>query len=228
MPSFYLSPMMRGLITLYTTALLAGMWSMIVPAVPVIAKSFGVSAGTGAQIVTALAVGRFAGMPISGAVLDHLGTRSALIAGPALGCTAGLIAAGVPWFGLILLLVFFMGVAESIWVIAREVSGIDLARPDQRGRVLSGFHGVNNVGLAVGPLFGGLLTESFGFRAAFIGYTTCAAASVVIGFSVRTQREKDEEKESPHRRRVRGAFLLNFSLRSRRLCGEFSETTCAW
>src|ERR1043165_6618587 len=167
-------------------------------------------------------------MPISGAVLDHLGTRSALIAGPALGCTAGLIAAGVPWFGLILLLVFFMGVAESIWMIAREVAGIDLARQDQRGRVLSGFHGVNNVGLALGPLFGGLLTESLGFRAAFIGYTTCAAASVVIGFSVRPQREKDEEKESPHRRRVRGAFLLNFSLRSRRLCGEFSETTCAW
>ena len=68
MALFTLSPMTRGLITLYTSTLLAGMWSMIVPAVPVIAKTFGVSAGTGAQIVTALAVGRFVGMPISGAV----------------------------------------------------------------------------------------------------------------------------------------------------------------
>src|ERR1044071_2969659 len=190
MTSLNLSPLTRGLITLYTTTLLAGMWSMIVPAVPVIAQSFGVSAGTGAQIITALAVGRFVGMPISGAVLDHLGTRSALVAGPALGCAAGLIAAGVPWFSLILTLVFFMGMAESIWVIAREVSGIDLAMPSQRGRVLSGFHGVNNVGLAVGPLFGGILTESIGFRAAFIGYAICAAASVLIGFSARTQTGK--------------------------------------
>ena len=31
-----LSPTVRGLTTLYTSALLAGMWSMVVPAVPVI------------------------------------------------------------------------------------------------------------------------------------------------------------------------------------------------
>src|SRR5437870_663487 len=180
-----LGPMARGLITLYTSTLLAGMWSMIIPAVPVLAKSFGVSAGTGAQIITALAVGRFAGLPVSGAVLDRLGTRSALVAGPILGCIAGLLAATVPWFSLILGLIFLMGVAESVWVIAREVAGIDLARADQRGRVLSGFHGVNNMGLALGPLFGGLLTENFGFRAAFVVYAICAAISVLIGLSVK-------------------------------------------
>src|SRR5437867_3768251 len=106
------SPLARGLITLYTSTLLAGMWSMIVPAIPVLAKSFGVSAGTGAQVVTALAVGRFVGMPISGTLLDHLGTRSALVAGPTLGCIAGLAAATVPSFSFILALVFLMGVAE--------------------------------------------------------------------------------------------------------------------
>ena len=142
-------------------------------------------------------------------VLDHLGTRSALVAGPALGCAAGLIAAGVPYFGPILALVFFMGVAESIWVIAREVSGIDLASPSQRGRVLSGFHGVNNVGLALGPLFGGLLTESVGFRAAFVGSTICAAASVLIGFAVRNRKEKEDE-DSPQRRGGRRRFYLIF------------------
>ena len=38
----------RGLTTLYTSALLAGMWSMVVPAVPVMAKFFGVTPGTAA------------------------------------------------------------------------------------------------------------------------------------------------------------------------------------
>ena len=135
---------------------------MIVPALPVLAKSFGISAGTAAQIITALALGRFAGLPVSGVVLDRLGTRSALIAGPALSCIAGLLAAGMPWFSLILALVFLIGVAESVWVIAREVAGIDLARPDQRGRVLSGFHGVNYLGFALGPLFGGMLAGYLG------------------------------------------------------------------
>jgi MFS family permease len=182
----------RGLVTLYTSTLLAGMWSMIVPALPVLAKSFGISAGTAAQIITALALGRFAGLPVSGVVLDRLGTRSALIAGPALSCIAGLLAAGMPWFSLILALVFLIGVAESVWVIAREVAGIDLARPDQRGRVLSGFHGVNYLGFALGPLFGGMLAETAGFRAIFVAYAVCAALSVLIGLSVQNSRSSYE------------------------------------
>jgi len=182
----------RGLVTLYTSTLLAGMWSMIVPAIPVLAKSFGISAGTAAQIITALALGRFAGLPVSGVVLDRLGTRSALIAGPALSCIAGLLTAGMPWFSLILALVFLIGVAESVWVIAREVAGIDLARPDQRGRVLSGFHGVNYLGFALGPLFGGMLAETAGFRATFVAYAVCAALSVLIGLSVQNSRSSYE------------------------------------
>jgi len=178
---FKLTPLARGLTTLYTSALLAGMWSMIVPALPVIAKSFDISPGAAAQIITALALGRFAGMPLSGTVLDRLGTRTALTSGPAIACGAALLAGITPWFSLILVLVFLIGIGESIWVIAREVAGIDLARQDQRGRVLSGFHGINNLGLALGPLFGGLLTETVGFRAVFFGYAACAVASVFLG-----------------------------------------------
>ena len=181
---FTFNAMARGLITLYTSALLAGMWSMMVPAVPVMATAFAVSPGIAAQTITALALGRFAGMPLSGAVLDRLGTRAALTAGPALACGAALLAGITPWFSLILALLFLIGVGESIWVIAREVAGIDLTRQDQRGRVLSGFHGINNLGLALGPLFGGLLTEAVGFRAVFFGYAACAVTSVFLGLAV--------------------------------------------
>ena len=159
------NPLARGLATLYTSTLLAGMWAMIVPAIPILAVAFEISPGTAAQIVTASGLGRFVGLPIGGAVLDRLGARMALIAGPALACIAALLAAGIPWFGIILALVFVIGVAESVWVMAREMAGIDMARPDQRGRILSGFHGVNYLGLAMGPLLGGILTENVGFRA---------------------------------------------------------------
>jgi MFS family permease len=179
-----LNPTARGLVTLYVSTLLAGMWAMIVPAIPILAIAFEISPGTAAQIVTASGLGRFVGLPIGGAVLDRLGARSALIAGPALASIAGLLAASVPRFGIILALVFLIGVAESVWVMAREMAGIDMVRPDQRGRVLSGFHGINYLGLAFGPLLGGILTENVGFRAVFMVYALCAALSVVIGFSV--------------------------------------------
>ena len=131
-----LSPTTRGLITLYSSTLLAGMWSMIVPALPVLATSFDISPGTAAQTITALAMGRFAGMPVSGVVLDRLGTRAALTAGPAIACSAALLAGAMPWFSLILVLVFLIGIGESIWVIAREVAGIDLVSFIMGGRKL--------------------------------------------------------------------------------------------
>jgi MFS family permease len=91
-----------------------------------------------------------------------------------------------------------MGVAESVWVIAREVAGIDLARADQRGRVLSGFHGVNNLGLALGPFFGGVLTETSGFQAVFVAYAACAAISMLIGFSVHNSRSATHSQPVSH------------------------------
>jgi MFS family permease len=187
-PWLRLTPTARGLITLYASTLLSGMWSMLVPSIPVMAIHFGITPGTAAQIVTALAFGRLAGMPISGVVLDRLGTRTALVAGPGLACAVALLAAIVPWFGIILLLLFVLGIAESIWVIAREVAGIDLALPNQRGRVLSGFHGVNYMGLALGPLAGGFLAETSGFQGAFIAYAMCAAISVLLGLTVEDSR----------------------------------------
>lgn len=184
----------RGLATLYTSALLAGMWSMIVPAVPIIAQSFHISPGTAAQVITALALGRFAGMPLSGTVLDRLGTRAALTSGPAIACSAAVLAGVTPSLFPMLLLVFLIGIGDSIWVIAREVAGIDLARLDQRGRVLSGFHGINNLGLALGPLLGGMLTEAINFRAVFFGYAACAGLAVLLGsVLIRT----DEPAASP-------------------------------
>jgi len=158
---------------------------MVIPTIPLLTAHFGISPGAAAQIVTALAVGRFVGMPISAVVLDRLGTRAALLSGPVVAAVSSLLAATVPWFGAMLALIVVMGVGDSLWTFGREVAGIDLARQDQRGRVLSGFHGVNNIGLALGPLLGGALAEATGFRVVFIVYAACAAASVPLAFTGR-------------------------------------------
>jgi DHA1 family multidrug resistance protein-like MFS transporter len=197
-----LSPTIRGLIPLYASALLAGMWSMIVPIIPVLADSFGISSGTAAQVITALAVGRFAGMPISGVVLDRLGTATALRVGPISVCAAALLAGLTPSFTLILALIFLMGIGESIWVIAREVAGIDLVRDDQRGRVLSGFHGINNLGLALGPLLGGFLTEAAGFRSVFFVFAGCSLASVLLGANLASAAKPLERRKVARSSRI--------------------------
>jgi len=204
----------RSLITLYASTLLAGMWAMVVPTIPVLAKHFAITPGTAAQLITALAVGRFAGMPISGFVLDRFGARTALVAGPLMACTAAVVASLMPWFSLILIPVFFIGIADSIWVIAREIAGVDLVRADQRGRVLSGFHGINYLGLAFGPLIGGLLTERVGFRAVFFAYGACAALSTVIGWRIEARQH-----QTPPVAEARIAQGLSFAAIAERLRG---------
>lgn len=199
----------RGLATLYTGTLLSGMWAMIIPTVPLLTIYFTISQGTAAQIITAFAVGRFIGMPIGGVVLDRFGTRTALVAGPTAAALAGLLAAGTPWFGVILVLVVAIGAGDSVWTLGREVAGIDLARQDQRGRVLSGFHGIHNIGLAVGPLFGGMLAETVGFRAVFVAYTLCAAVSVPLGFA--TPNSKPAETDPPALKSKQGWGLAAFA-----------------
>jgi MFS family permease len=173
----------RGLAVLYGSTFLAGMWSMIIPAVPLLTVEFGISPGVAAQIMTALAVGRFIGNPASGVVLDRFGTRAALLCGPAFAACAAVVAAVAPRFDVMLAAVAVIGFGDNLWTFGREIAGVELARHDQRGRVLSGFHGVNNVGLSLGPLAGGALAQTIGFRAAFVAYAICAAGSVLLGFA---------------------------------------------
>jgi MFS family permease len=178
------NPAVRGLSALYTATFFSGAWAMVLPTIPVLARHFGVSAGGAAQIVTAFAIGKFFGTIIAGVLLDRMGTRVALVGGPLVASAASLCVVWAPWFSLILFLVLFMGAADSLWATAREVAGIDLAHRSQRGRVISGLHGVHTIGAAFSPYAGGWLTDSYGFHAAFLGYAVAAAFSVATGFAV--------------------------------------------
>ncbi len=184
-----LSPTVRGLIILYIPALLAGLgWGMILPTIPVLSVYYGVSAGAAAQTVTAFAVGRFAGMAMSGMILDRFGARVAIVGGSLAAGIAALLALGTPSFSSLLVLLFVIGIGESLWLLGLEVAGIDLVRQDQRGRVISGFHGMSNGGLTLGPLLGGVLTEASSFRTVFVGYAICATTAMVLGLMARIVR----------------------------------------
>ncbi len=111
-----------------------------------------------------------------------MGTRVALVGGPLVASLAGLCVVWAPSFFLILFLALIMGAADSLWATAREVAGIDLAHRSQRGRVISGLHGVHTIGAAFSPFAGGWLTELFSFEAAFVGYAVATALSVPLGF----------------------------------------------
>ena len=200
--TFRSNAMMRGLSALYAGTFVSGAWAMMIPTIPVLARHFGVSAGAAAQIVTAFAIGKFVGTVIAGVLLDRMGTRIALVSGPLAAAIAALTVVWAPWLYLILFLALIIGAADSLWAIGREVAGIDLSHRRQRGRVISGLHGVHTIGAAFSPFVGGWLTDTFGFEAAFAGYAVATVLAVPLAFFVPdapTPAQPEREPKIPTR-----------------------------
>lgn len=171
----------RGIGTLYGTSLFVSFGhGMTIPTIPLIAEHFDVSLFWGAQIVTAWAIGKLLGTPPAGIIVDRLGARVTLVLGPALIIGAALTVVLSPWFPLVLFAMMFAGAGDSVWMIGREIAGVELIKPDQRGRLMSGFMGTNAAGMAMGPALGGVLADNIDFRAVFLGYMTSAVLVLML------------------------------------------------
>ena len=176
----------RVLVGLYGPSVLLSLGQgMVVPTIPALASSFDVSAGLAAQLVTARMLGGVIALLPVGQVLDRFGRRPVLIGGPILVAIASSLTAVAPIFPLLLLAQFLTGLGSSAWMVAREIVAVDVVRQDQRGRMMSGFHGMNSVGVALGPVLGGLITDWFGFRAVFWGYGLMALITLAVSARIK-------------------------------------------
>lgn len=194
----------RGLTMLYLTTILMGVGhGMLFPVIPLIAGEFDVQGGIAAQTVTAFAAGRLIGQPLGGVLIDRFGTRLTVTFGPvviALAVFAGVV---TPWLWPLLVALFIAGAADSGWMLGREVAGVDLVKPEQRGRLMSGFMGFNSVGTGIGALAGGFMGDEIGFRPVFIIYTGLAASVFLLGLFI--PNTQGPSAQGPNTQGQRGA-----------------------
>jgi MFS family permease len=158
---------------------------MVVPTIPAMAASFDVSAGLAAQLVTAGMLGRVLALLPTGQLIDRLGRKPVLVGGPLIVTVASGLTAIAPAFPLLLVAQFLSGVGTASWQVAREITAVDVVRPEQRGRMMSGFMGMNSVGTAVGPVLGGLITDWLGFRAVFWVYGLMGLFTLAVSLHIR-------------------------------------------
>ena len=148
------------------------------PAVPTLAKSFGVSFGLASGVVTSFLVGNLAGSIPSGWLIDRFGRRSVMIAGPLLTSAIAFLVALVHSFPELLVLRFFDGCAAQMWLMGR-LAAISHAPPAQRGRQVSWMFGMNNTGKLAGPMLGGFIASAWGPRAPFMAYAVLALLALL-------------------------------------------------
>lgn len=170
----------ESFLSTYLPALILALGTGIaLPALPTLAKSFGVSFGVASGVVTAYLLGNLAGTIPSGWLIDRFGRRPVLIAGPVLSALMAFLVAISHSFPELLALRFFNGFAAQMWLMARLAAISHGAAASQRGRQVSWMFGMDSTGKLSGPVLGGFIASAFGVRAPFFVYAGLALLSLI-------------------------------------------------
>ena len=169
---------------------------MLIPALPVLGKEFGVSGAVAVQALTAQLLGRMIALIPAGGAIDRWGAKPVMVLGAALATVSGIGAALAPHFAVVLITQFMWGVGMSIWMFGREIAALDMVNPDQRGRQMSALMGIGSTGMALGPAIGGVLTDAIGVRPLFWFYAVASAFVLVISIAQASTRSSHPRKKT--------------------------------
>ncbi|MBK6301211.1 MAG: MFS transporter [Actinomycetales bacterium] len=150
----------------------------VLPVLALTARDLGASVGTAAVIVSLLGVGMLVGDLPAGALAARFGERRALLAA-SVAEAVGMTAAGLaPSVVTLAAAVLALGLAGSVFGLARHAYLTNAVAPSLRARALSTLGGVHRVGIFVGPFVGALVLSWWGS----IGpYAVGAAAALAAG-----------------------------------------------
>jgi EmrB/QacA subfamily drug resistance transporter len=154
-----------------------------------------------------LALGAF--MAPAGRIGDILGRRRTLLAGIALFGIASVFCAIAPSATVVIIFRAVQGLGAAL-IFPVSVSVLTNTLPAEKSsRAIGLAYGIAGLGNAAGPLVGGLLTQTLGWRAVFWLLVPLAAISLVIG--MRTIPETSDETV-PRRVDLSGLALIVFGI----------------
>ncbi|MGH2609196.1 MAG: MFS transporter, partial [Tepidiformaceae bacterium] len=149
----------------------------VIPIVPLFARELGASVAVAGTIVAVRGLGiMFFDVP-AGVLITRLGERGAMLVGTGALAVVAVGAAFSPGPLAFAALMFVMGCAWSIWMLARLSYATEQAPLEHRGRVLSLIGGSNRIGNFIGPFLGGFAGVAFGLEAAFFLQAALALAA---------------------------------------------------
>ncbi|MEK7216898.1 MAG: MFS transporter, partial [Chloroflexota bacterium] len=125
-------------LSLYTPALVLALGNgIIAPALPVYVRSFNVTFAVAALAIVLYQAGAFVCAFPTGYLLDKIGRRPILLAGPIILAVTSLLIAFSETFEQLLVLRFIGGAAEQMWMMARLAVISDTAAARQRGKQIT-------------------------------------------------------------------------------------------
>lgn len=153
-------------------------------ALPSIAGDLGLGLSGLEWVVNAYTLALAALLLTGGKLSDALGSRRIFLAGLAVFTVASL-AGGLAPSGLLLLVARVMQGSGAALMMPATLAIISTTFPArQRGMAIGVWAGVSAGGLAIGPLLGAVLTESFGWRSIFLVNVPLGAVGLAFGRAI--------------------------------------------
>ncbi|MDT8427259.1 MAG: MFS transporter [Pseudomonadales bacterium] len=173
------------LLNAFTTPLMLSAANIALPA---IADDLGLSANTLSWIPLAYLMASAMFVLMFGRLADNHGRKRIFLLGTAAVIASSLFAASAVGAGMLLAARFLQGVSAAMLYATQTALVISVYPPHQRGRIIGLLVAVIYIGLAAGPLLGGVVIDLFGWRAAFLLQVPLALIVLAIGIgSVRPE-----------------------------------------
>jgi MFS family permease len=154
-------------------------FGIVMPAIPVFAKSFGVNNAAIGLMVSAFAITRFASGLISGTLVDKFGERAVFSTGVFMVSLFTFLAGVAQSYEQLLFFRAAGGLGSSMFSVAASSVILRSVGDDQRGQVQSVYQGSFIVGGMAGPAIGGVLSV-ISLRAPFFVYSILLFCSGVV------------------------------------------------
>lgn len=153
----------------------------IAPIIAVSARGLGASVGVAALLVAALGVGTLLGDLPSGALAARIGERRALLVAALVEAAGMVVAATARALVLLFVGVVVIGLAQSLFGLARQAYLTEAVPVGMRARALSTLGGVHRIGYFVGPFVGALVVARWDVAAAYlVGVVASLAAFALV------------------------------------------------
>ncbi|WP_175920784.1 MFS transporter [Burkholderia latens] len=155
-------------------------FTIVNTAIPAIQVDLRASVAQSQWIVTAFLIALCTGMIAAGRTADLYGRRRVLHVGLAVFGVSSIGAGLAAGIGGVIAFRFVQGIACAVLYTATTAIASAAFGEDERGRALGILFGSNGIGLAIGPVVGGLLVGALGWRAIFLANVPFVALGVAL------------------------------------------------
>jgi len=176
-------------------------FGIVIPAIPLFARTFGVSAFAASAVISVFAAMRLVSSPPAGWLVNRFGERIIMSTGLAIVAVSSLFAGLATDYGHLLVLRGIGGTGSAMFTISATALLLRVTEPEYRGRASGLFQAGFLIGGVVGPAVGGLVI-GISIRAPFFVYAGTLFAAFIVAVTLLPRLAKTEEQntaEDAHR-----------------------------